>query len=439
MKTFLKSIFSFALVLFADATISYATPISLGGFETGDGAELYIDSSSSYSTSIVRTGVYSVQIAASSGGGEYVEIGKYPTTGALNNLSVGTVKARFGIYVSALPASSQEEIFFLNDFGGAYKISAEITSTGILKLYDSTHTLLGTGTTALSLNTWYRIGFEAVSSASGAYALLINGSTELSGTGNLGTLNFGRLVLGKQTNRNSRTYTAYFDDWFIDDTNTPPNGGTVKLAVDSDGSTQQWASGTNSSNYLEVDEIPTDGDTTYVKSNGSANQTTLFNLASSASAGISGTINAVKAWGRIREDTSGTSSNILRIKSSSSTLDTSALNHTASYSSKFLVASTDPATGAAWTTSGLDSLEIGSVEANAIAMRGTSFGLFVDYLAGAATATPTNTPTSTPTLTPTNTPTSTPTNTPASTATPTNTPTGGVITLKCLIATGVGN
>jgi hypothetical protein len=109
------------------------------------------------------------------------------------------------------------------------------------------------------------------------------------------------------------------------------------MAPDSNGSTAQWTSGTGSSDYAEVDEIPTDDDTTYIASSGSANQTHLVGLASAATAGISGNIFSAKGWLRVREGTSGTSANLLRIRAGGSNSDTGTTNETTSYANKFLV------------------------------------------------------------------------------------------------------
>jgi hypothetical protein len=195
----------------------------------------------------------------------------------------------------------------------------------------------------------------------------------------------------------------------------------------------QWTNGTAPSDYTQVDEIPVSS-ADYVQSAASANQVALFSLETSSTAGISGTIAAVKSWGRLREDTTGTSANRIRTRESSTNVDTSTRNHgtTAAYS--WQVLTTKPS-GGAWSTSALDGTEVGSIENNAIAMRGEGFGQMVLYEETAPTATPTPTPTNTatntpipPTATATNTP-GGPTNTPTNTPTATNTPSGPTPTI----------
>lgn len=418
------------LLLFA--VQANATPLNSLGLETGDTAEVRSTAGTvALSTTTVLHGVYSLDINTSTTG--RYRVGKFTpagvvTTGAGIEFNVANLKADGYFRIATAPAANTEEISTVLDTGGTIKLSLRQDSSRHILVYDNTTTLVCTTTTALTADTWYELQFSGTTSASAsAYSLEIldtsgnSVDTSCSGTMNQGSTNFGSWNLGRATNQNSQTTRVFYDSWTWDDSSFYTGHRVLRMAPNANGATQQWTAGTNSSNYLEVDEIPTDNDTTYVESNGSANQTALIALDSTATAGISGTIISAKAWGRIREDTTGTSSNVLRVSSGGTDSDTSATNHTTSYTNIFNFRVTDPNTSAAWTTSALDAVEIGSNEANAIAMRMTTNSMFVDFIPAANTPTPTNTATST--NTPTNTPTETPTNTPLPpTNTPTNTP-----------------
>ena len=110
----------------------------------------------------------------------------------------------------------------------------------------------------------------------------------------------------------------------------------------------------------------------------------LFDFETSASAGISGTINAVKAVTRVRENTAVTSAIAVRIRSNITNSDSGNLDGSTTTVTQSRVLTTDPDTAVAWTTGGLDAVEAGSVEANAVATRNSSTLIMVDFVPAVA-------------------------------------------------------
>lgn len=322
----------------------------------------------SVNTTTKRTGAAALRCNPTTTAVGWVRIGGLNSLGSNASANVATMYSTFYFYIATAPASNDEGFCDVNDTVANVKLHLRLNSSRQIVVYDNTITIVATGSTALSTSTWYRIEVMTTTSASASnYEVKIDGVSELSGTCTQGNTNNGFIRLGKQTNYNSNTVDFYYDDLALSDSAYLGAGEIKRMAPDSDGSTQQWTSGTAPSDYTQIDE-QTPSDTDYVQSNGSASQLALFNLESSSSAGISGTINAFMAIARIKENATGTSSNIVRVKSSSATNDTSALNYTTTYAYTHKLTTVDPNTSAAWTTGGLDAVEIGTLENNAVAM-----------------------------------------------------------------------
>lgn len=269
--------------------------------------------------------------------------------------------------VGSAPPSAEETITEFTDTGASTKASVTITSTRVLKIYNNSGGLVQTGSTVLALNTDYVLSFK-VSTGSGntPYEVLINGVSELSGSLNSLTGNHGSIYLGTRSNLNAQGMVLYFDNTILDDA-AYVYGQIKRIGPTANSTPADFTSGTGSSDYTQVDEIqPSTAD--YIQSPASPSGH-YVELEDCSTVGISGTIVAFKAQIMAREVTSGTSSNRLAIKSGATTVYTDAYNHTTSNQHIFKIAETDPNTGVAWTTAGIDALKIGIDEANSIAIR----------------------------------------------------------------------
>lgn len=396
----MKKIFSLLLTLLLLASNAYAGVLDFTGWETGNNNEMQASNGTqSVQSSKKRTGAYALRINPTTTGTGYHQLANRNASGGTSNPNVATEYARVYFCVATAPASTSEEMLVMRDTSNAAdKLTLRLTSGRLIAVYDSTNTLVATGSTALTVqdcadaSDYYRIEVKASNGTSGAYEVKIDGSSELSGTANQAATNVGSVRFGKPTNRNSQSVDFYYDDASINDTDYPGEGAVKVMLADSSGSSSQWNQGTGST-FAEVDEIPTDDDTTYIKNTTSSNQTSCFNLASTSTSGITGTILSVAAFARVREDAaSQTSSFSVRVKSTTATSDTTGRNFSDnSWSTSRKVLASDPDTGSAWATAVLDIVQLCAIEANASAQdRVSQLFLMVDYIpsSGSATAVP---------------------------------------------------
>lgn len=364
--------------------------LNICGWERGTSAEAGSTSGTqSVQTSVVRTGTYALRTNPTTTAIGYHQMRLFNANGDDTTLNTATVTVRFYFRYATKPSADDEEIV-LGRAGTFDKWGVRLGADGKLAVYDNVPTIVATGATVLSADTWYRIEMQAGTSATAAYELKINGVSELSGTMDTTTTNHNMVRLGKATDRNGESVDFFYDDFALrNDTTYPGEGQVLQLLPNANGATQAWTAGTNASDYLEVDETPTDADTTYVKSTGSAGDVALFAMQNTVTAGISGTISAVKPYIRVREDTAVTSANRIRFVSGATTSDGNATNRTAGYADVMRVFATDPDTSAAWTLAGVDGIQVGSIEDNAVAMRITSVALMVEYVPAAGGVEPT--------------------------------------------------
>ena len=363
--------------------------VNFSGWESGDNSEFRSSTgTNSVQTSVVRTGVYALQVNPTTSAVGNMRLGGIRADGRPNGeMSVNSLYTRFYFRIGTAPASSEEQFIEMADTGGSTKCYFTLNSSRQIKAYSNSGALIATGATALSVDTWYRIEIQtSTGSGNQAYEVKIDGTSEISGTMNQLTNQHGSLYIGKRTNLNSQTINFYYDDIYCDDSAFPGAGQSVRLAPTANGATAQWTSGTGSSNYLEVDEIPP-STSDYLQNSVSTNQAHYVTLESTSTKSVSGTINSVKSHIYAREGTSGTSSNQLKLKSGATTVDTTAYNHSTTNQHILKLNDTDPNTASAWTTSAIDSIEVGVLEANAIAMRCMYMAAYVDFVPGAGTQT----------------------------------------------------
>jgi len=367
------------------------------GFEYG---EIQAEVAASSGTIAVQattkhTGDYALQCNPTTTGSGYAYFQKYAAgTGSSQvqaNINVATLYASFDFYVGTLPASNKEIIARGSD-GTNPKLYLYVGSDGYLAVHDSTDAIVATGTSAqLSEDTWYRIDFKMGTGATGAYEVRVDGTTVtgLSGTASCGTVNNNRLYLGKTADRNGNTVNFYYDNLIINDDAFADTGSVVKrMSPDGDGSYTAWTASGSGDDWQQVDELRASTDSNYLISTGSDGDASTVTLQSTTDAGIAGTILGALLRGWVIRHTGSDGSVELRVRSGGSNYDSLA---TATQSvNKFngYLNLVDPATSSAWTTSGLDAIEVGAVENDTDASRLYSLHLMVAYTPG-ATTTPT--------------------------------------------------
>jgi hypothetical protein len=332
------------------------------GWETGDSQEVVTTSGTfSVQTTTKRTGAYALQSNPTTTAVGYQQ---WRLANAWVAAASDAVLAHDTLYVTLYfqyatkPSSGDEPLIEFRHASGV-KADVRLDLNGNILMYNSAGTLLGTSSSVLTVSTWYRLDIKCGTSATvGAYEVKINGASEISGTGNLNAAQHSGFRVGKTTNRNGNTVDYYYDDMIVDDAAYIGAGAVELMVPTATGTYSAWTAGNGTSSFAEVDEVPSDSATSYIAPVADTNAST-FNLESCASAGISGTINAVK-FQVVAARVGGTNTSYqARIRNGSTDVDSSSLTATSSYGARTSLIATDPNGAIAWTTSGLDSTEIG--------------------------------------------------------------------------------
>lgn len=359
-----------------------ANYVQLCGFETGDAsAARSTGGTFSIQGTTVRTGAYALRVNPTTTATGVFRIGKHAATGAGTDINVATTYVRFYFRIATAPASLSEEIFSLTSTsGGSMKCAVRLDSDRKLSFYNQANVLVSTGATVLATDTWYRIDVKAGNGTTAAWEVRIDGVSEISGTADLVAANSSNCRIGKQTNRNGQTIDVYYDDFAVADDDYPPAGAIEGMIPNADGNYTAWTASAGS-DYQCVDDVPHNSDTDYISSSTAAQVTTAA-LESAASAGISGTVNAVKALVIVRAG-SGSGGVQQRTRSGSTDLDTTTMTTSTTYEICAQVHNTDPATSAAWLLAALDSVEVGVDQTGIVETRCTLAMAEVDFTVAA--------------------------------------------------------
>ena len=235
---------------------------------------------------------------------------------------------RFYFRVSVLP-SAEHRIAAWNDSNSGISspsVYVTIDNSGVLRLYDEDGQI--TGTTNLSIDTWYRIEVLIDTTPSGANDEIrarVDG-VEFAGSAVRGisatNLPFW-FIIGGNLASEGHVATFIFDDVAINDSTGsfqnawPGEGEIIHLRPNAAGDNEAWNDGTGTT-FAEVDEVTPDDNTTHIEEN-TANAITDFNLdATPAALASDDTINVVQVGVRFASE-GGSSSNstfALRIKAS---------------------------------------------------------------------------------------------------------------------------
>lgn len=319
------------------------------------------------------------------------------------------------VYFATLPAA-EAEIMSLWTTSATRQVNITVDNTGVVRMRDSGGTQRGNASSALSTGTWHRIEFTSTVNAGAAVMeARVNGSAFASASnGNVG--NHSRFLLGCPAA--GQTYDIYYDDIAVNDasgsaeTSWPGEGHVAYMRPDGAGDGQQWnkqgGGAASSTNYQDVDETTPDDATTYLRRTTTGAKADDYAVQSSAAAGIpaGSTIKLVAVGARVGStSTTATGRNYAaRIKSQASgtvtTGATAACNvngwtsHVAAAPKNYQLTSyADPQAGGAWTTTLLDSMQIGvtTVTSSTNEIRVSAVWALVEYVpnldkSGAASA-----------------------------------------------------
>jgi hypothetical protein len=182
-------------------------------FETGDLSQWTSTTNASVITSPVNSGTYAGKITRVASAGNF-----------LKNFA-GSATNWYRFYMRNQSWTGEVGVCNIMDGSSLLKFALHLLGPGQLKAYDSAGGPLGTGTTLLDTDTWYRIELQVGTGASGPWQVKINGTLEIGGTGNLLGTNNAQINLGGAS---SYTSVTYFDDVAIDNAAYP---GPISTAV----------------------------------------------------------------------------------------------------------------------------------------------------------------------------------------------------------------
>lgn len=298
-------------------------PTNIDGFEFGDLSSPRNDEIAAGGGAIVnagmRTGVYCFQ-AAPFGAPSYCPIPfAFTSSGAVqNSRDFKYAYARFYVSMVFNGLAAGQKAKVASFFDGAPGSLTERAYLSIGSPSDGAGPVLyftdqvGT-TTAGTIQIAAGAGFKRIEmfldSPNGRASLRVDGTTDFFQTG-LTILSHDSMCVGAYTTPVSG-YVANFDDVKIEASDAlttidwPGPGSILRLLQngDAENESSSWQDqGLGTTNiYLSVDEVPPDGDTTYIRT-GTKDKRYMSDFQTAAAAGISGTVSAVKVQSRVRNE-----------------------------------------------------------------------------------------------------------------------------------------
>lgn len=353
-----------------------AAILSATGFETGGADEVTLSGDATIQSSLKRSGSYAGRCNGTTAN-TFIDVLGLDTNGAPATFSAATAYYRFYFRYAALTSGTgTANIASFRDTTNAFKAVLDIAETEHtdarkLVLYSSSAAVIGTGSTALQVDTWYRIEVRIPTGASTNYEVRVDGTTEIpSGTAhNFLSNNNARLRL---TNEETTGRDYYFDDILISDSGFPGAGVGLMAVPNGDGNYTAWGTG----QAENVNEKPHDSDTTFTSTSTAGTQAETFAMQNFNATGI----NTVKPIVVARNASGATNIGSLRLRSGTTDNDTTAADPGATYVARAEIHDVDPNTTATWTESGINAAEVGYVKTQAEAreMRMTAVYLYVD-------------------------------------------------------------
>ena len=397
-----------------------ADPVQFTGFESSDfedvqsnSGQSVVDCTTVTPTWPVRTGICSARVQTTTIQTGNIRIGGVSQFGGSYSatLNEDDLCTTFHFRVNVAPASGSEEIaVILGDDGTTVKGHVRINSSRNLLLYDSTGTLLGTRTATIALDTWTRLSVVTCTGTSCNADVLVDGSTDITASGNFTTLQHGSVRLGKVNDLNSNAVTYYFDDIILDNASCQGNIRVKKIPVDDNGDLSQWTDGTGVDQWPQVADFPPlmELDTTFIRNPaGGFPEYSTFEVTSDPGDAPTGAIRSVKVHAYVRRDTTNPGPSqfglIIRNNEFEYASGTNDLNDSSGViEGRGLLRNIDPFTGAAWQPDGVQSMQIGVFENGNVQDRAYNIMGMVAYDETSVVATPTPAPTYIPAPKPTN-------------------------------------
>ena len=275
-----------------------------------------------------------------------------------------TLFAGFNFYCTGFGNTPQILAFY---DGGNGQVALVVTSSGYLTAlsYAGGATICASSS-ALSTDTWYYVEFSSAFSSSGAVQIRVNGSTVASGTGNTGSSgnSYANVVyMGTAIYSAPPPVEAYFDDFILmDSTGTSLNGFQGPLRIysvlpNSDVSNTGWTLSSGSTINSLINETATTT-TNYVESSISSSE---YLVGCAGLYGGAGAVQAVAVNVVAQASASTPASFTNTLKSGSTTVNSATFTPVVTTPGIFQsIYTTDPNTSAAWSTSAVNSIQVGA-------------------------------------------------------------------------------
>lgn len=345
------------MLLWADSFDHYGTTPSGGReamlngawaeFSAGNGTLPYV------SNARARTGSHSLRI----------EFNSLANAGVVARRVLGATKVvvgvGFAVWFTGLPDVNGTHCIEFRDGSNAAVARCAIQSDGSIGVYDANSlTYIGASQPCLQTSSWSHVEIKLTSDdVAGAVEIRVNGETVLS----LEDQDFGTgvaaLVWGNPQKNSSGSFNWNIDDIFTWDTTGTLNNNFIgaqrvtTIFPDADTAVADWAKTGAANGYDCIDNVPPDGDTTYISTDG-LNDQSEFELPAlpPETDSIAGVYVPVLA----RLESAGSGNVQVSMISGVDAAAGPDTPLTTTYNYWGSVFETDPATDVAWTKSGLE-------------------------------------------------------------------------------------
>jgi hypothetical protein len=347
------------------------------GWESGDFSDAggQIQGAPTVQSAVTRNSAFALRVNVAAGvGTANSNVGPVTGAGVISQANVVNSYFRFDFLYKVKPTVNDEIIFNVDNIASLTKFSLTLNSSGNLSMRDNA-VIHATGTTVLAPNTWYTIQALVGSGTTGAWAVLINGTPEISGTNDL-TTNTAEVRIGKTNNLNSNAVDFYYDNFFWSDSGYPSPGICVALLPVVDGFYANGTPNGAAARWQCVDVLPPNS-ASYI--NGLPVGVPYTSV---MSGGIQGIINSVKTYDSFARDNPAVACHA-QLWTRSGTTDVqlpipeSAL---AAYVQRQQIFDTDPNTGQQWGVGAVNALQVGIVASDFGNIRVDALAAMVDYL-----------------------------------------------------------
>lgn len=330
--------------------------LNFGGFEAGTDKEF---------ASVVGSPLYPTSPPSPHGGlrvlstqnvQSRVYIQKYAADGLHTVFTEGTLWCGFWVYFDTFTGSGPQHIASVDNGSGSKVVDIERDEDGAI-------TINGTSRSAtaaiVGLDEWALIEFKSV--PNGSSSVRVNQGSSVTVNGSNPSGGNDRLVLGTF----AAIGTFYYDDWYVDDAGWIPPGQCLISLPEGAGTNSGWTNGTGST-FAVVDEVPPNDDTDYIAETAVAG-THDFAMQDEEITGVGGSIAAVKLMSVVRNVAAAVGSIALWSRSDATNVTETAWTNAGTITTYVALQRVKLLTnaGAAWTTSGVQSLQVGVVNNNA--------------------------------------------------------------------------